>query len=138
MRGGAGAGGQHDEHYMKYIFILWVLLAACTRPQPVLVAWEHELVKRLDVHDFSYHDNPEAYIKDYHAVRYADNQIFVTTLIDQHCGDSILIKLEVGHDTIYLKKDTYWMDERACPELHKISMVIDNPSGGEYVLVVER
>ena len=123
---------------MKYMFILLVLLGACASPQPMLVSWKHELVKRLDMHNDSYYDNPEAYIKDYQSVRYADNQIFVTTLIDKHCGDSILIKLEVGRDTIYLKKDTYWADERACPELHKISVVIDNPSGGEYVLVVAR
>jgi hypothetical protein len=128
---------------MRYVYILLIFLTACgsgtntTDAAPKLISCSHQFVMSREIHDFSYYDDHENFISKYFSVRYEENRIVATTLMNINCMDSIAGRIEASNDTIYLKNkiEILMSDERLCPQLHKFTFIISNPNNMKYKIV---
>ena len=78
---------------MKYFCIVLVFLAACgivikaADEGPKLISSKHEFVMARKVHDFSYFDDHENFIRGYFSITYEEKMIVATTLMNINCMD---------------------------------------------------
>lgn len=132
---------------MRFYFALPFILFACVGGQdikevqepvekiPKLISWSNEFALGAEDEDWSYYDDHENFISGYFSVEYLDKRIEATTLIEVNCIDSIIGKIEVSNDTIFLISDIYMTDDRLCSEYHKFEFSISNPENKKYTIV---
>lgn len=126
---------------MKYSYMLSLLLMACGAALhtkdvgPTLISWSHEYVMPRASEDFTYYDDHERYIEKYFSIRYEEKRIVANTLMEVNCTDSIAGRIDVSHDSIFLKRDILMTDDRLCSELHKFTFIISNPKNRRYKVI---
>ena len=102
---------------------------------PSISSWSNEFVMLPDGEGWSYYNDHEKFISKYFSVMYEKGHIVATTLIRVHCSDSIVGKIEVSNDMIYLKSDVLMRNGQPCPEYHKFEFVINNPENKKYKVI---
>jgi hypothetical protein len=102
---------------------------------PSLISWSHKFEMVAEEEDWSYYDDHENFIQEYFSVNYLDKRIDVTTLIEVNCIDSIIGKIDVSNDTIFLISDIFMTDDRLCSEYHKFNFSIRNPENKRYAII---
>ncbi|MDG1332335.1 MAG: hypothetical protein P8P74_08385 [Crocinitomicaceae bacterium] len=132
---------------MKFAYLTILLLGGCGSGQrnvqvdssqdeiPSLIAYSHEFKMPAEDEDWSYYDDHENFISDYFTVKYHDQRIDVTTLIEVNCNDSIIGKINVSNDTIFLISDIFMTDDRLCSEYHTFTFNIRNPENKKYTII---
>jgi|GEM_PF-3577775 len=105
------------------------------RNTPTLISWSNEFVMKHSENDYLYYDDHKNFINDYFSVNYHEKQIIATTLIEVNCIDSIIGKIDVSNDTIYLIRDILMTDDRVCSEFHKFTFTISNPNDNKYKII---
>ena len=130
---------------MKYYYIIFFFLAACSNGSdsmqsrrensPSLIHWSHEYVMSTEDGDRSYSMDHENFIREYFSVQYKEKQIVATTLIRMQSVDSIVGKINVSNDTIYLIGDVIMTDDSGSTEYHKFKFVIRNPENKRFKVV---
>lgn len=130
---------------MKHLFLISVILISCSSGNeasidkhselPKLTSWEREFVMNRDQNDRAYFNDHENFISEYFSVAYLENEIVATTLMEMDCVDSVIGKINVSRDTIFLKKELVMTDDRLCGGFHKFTFHISNPENKRYTVV---
>ncbi len=102
---------------------------------PQLIKWDHTFLARHEQEDWAYYEDHENFIKPYFSVQYGENEIVAKTLMEVNCIDSIVGKISISNDTIYLGKQIIFTDDRLCSEFHELNYVISNPENKQYTIV---